>query len=375
MGIHPKPVGRGMHMKTKTVISFAAGVLLSGLGFYFAFSRVPFSGLAESMSAVNYLWLAPGAALGLFSFVVRAVRWQMILGASRNVPFFSAYHPLMIGFMINTVLPGRIGELARPAFLAKQDNVPFSLGMTTVAAERVLDMLTLIVMFAWVTAAVPIDPDLQIQFHGYRLDRAALKEIAMGISRVCIVLAAVLVAFSFQAVQRFLKFLILRAPETIFPSGSLLAGKVHERCCLPLARVIDHVGIGLSLIQRPLRFALCIGASLVIWVLQAFALQIAALGFPVIDLEFYQMTAVFIIVCFFIVLPSVPGYWGIWEAGGVFGLSLFGVQAGPAAGFSLASHAMLLFPVMAAGIVSAVMTGIRISGIGSLQWRDGNSGR
>ena len=27
-----------------------------------------------------------------------------------------------------------------------------------------------------------------------------------------------------------------------------------------------------------------------------------------------------IIICFFIALPSVPGYWGIWEAGGVFAL-------------------------------------------------------
>ncbi|MCJ7617482.1 MAG: flippase-like domain-containing protein, partial [Desulfobacterales bacterium] len=65
-----------------------------------------------------------------------------------------------------------------------------------------------------------------------------------------------------------------------------------------------------------------------------------------------------IIICFFIALPSVPGFWGIWEAGGIFALSLFGVSAKEAAGFTLANHAIQIFPIIIAGFISAMLSGV-----------------
>ena len=67
-----------------------------------------------------------------------------------------------------------------------------------------------------------------------------------------------------------------------------------------------------------------------------------------------------VIVCFFISLPSVPGWWGLWEAGGVFALSLFGVTAKEAAGFTLANHAVQVIPVIIAGFASAMFLSVNI---------------
>ena len=67
-----------------------------------------------------------------------------------------------------------------------------------------------------------------------------------------------------------------------------------------------------------------------------------------------------VIICFFISLPSIPGWWGLWEAGGVFALSLFGVTAKEAAGFTLASHAIQVFPVILAGFASAMLLSVNI---------------
>jgi uncharacterized membrane protein YbhN (UPF0104 family) len=67
-----------------------------------------------------------------------------------------------------------------------------------------------------------------------------------------------------------------------------------------------------------------------------------------------------VIVCFFISLPSVPGWWGLWEAGGIFALSLFGVTAKEAAGFTLANHAIQVFPVIIAGFASAMLLSVNI---------------
>jgi len=73
-----------------------------------------------------------------------------------------------------------------------------------------------------------------------------------------------------------------------------------------------------------------------------------------------EITSVMLIVCFFIALPSAPGFWGLWEAGGVFAMLLFGVSEKDAAGFTLANHAIQIIPVIIMGLISAFITGVDI---------------
>jgi hypothetical protein len=50
----------------------------------------------------------------------------------------------------------------------------------------------------------------------------------------------------------------------------------------------------------------------------------------------------------------------LWEAGGVFALSIFGVSTNAAAGFTLANHAVQMFPVIIVGFISAIITSVNI---------------
>jgi len=85
-----------------------------------------------------------------------------------------------------------------------------------------------------------------------------------------------------------------------------------------------------------------------------------ALGCPGVSLTLFEMTAVLVIICLFIALPSVPGYWGLWEAGGIFAMTLFGVSSKEAAGFTLANHAIQTLPIIIIGTGSALITGVNI---------------
>jgi uncharacterized protein (TIRG00374 family) len=124
-------------MKRNAAISLVVGVIISALTLYLAFKNVPFSDLTSYVVSIDYLWILPTVVVVLLSFVLRAYRWQVILKSTGEVSFWNAYHPLMIGFMINSVLPGRVGEIARPVILKKQEDIPFSTGLATVTAERV----------------------------------------------------------------------------------------------------------------------------------------------------------------------------------------------------------------------------------------------
>ncbi len=139
-------------MKNHLIISLMVGMALSVAALYFAFRNVPLNDLLHYLKSINYLWAFPAVILVLVSFFFRALRWQFILASSHKIGIWRAFHPMMIGFMINCILPGRLGEFARPVILQKNEKIPFATGIATVAAERVFDVGALVI-FAVITFA------------------------------------------------------------------------------------------------------------------------------------------------------------------------------------------------------------------------------
>ena len=119
------------------------GVLLSSTTLYLAFRNVPFQDLAKYFTTIRYIWILPAVTATLISLLLRVARWQIIVGSFHRITFWRAFHPVMIGFMLNCVLPGRLGELARPAVLRSNEPVPFTTGLATVAMERLFDFIIL----------------------------------------------------------------------------------------------------------------------------------------------------------------------------------------------------------------------------------------
>jgi len=336
------------------------GALFSAVALYLAFRNVPFKNLAGYFSTINYFWIFPSVSIGLISFGLRAYRWKIILKYTKEIDFWQVFHPLMIGFMLNCVLPGRAGELARPIILYKKAAVPFSTGLATVAAERAFDTCLLVIFFAAVLIFVNIDPGLDISFGDYHLNKQTLVSVAKGIIRLCIVLIAGIILVSIKKTRKTISGLVMVAPSLFFFLSRLNRRKMREKISRPLVNMLENFSAGLTLLKHPKTIFLCFILSFFIWTLAAFSYYLMMLGCPGISLSFLEVTAVMVIISFFIALPSVPGYWGLWEAGGIFALYLFGINAADAAGFTLANHAVQVFPVIITGMISAAITGINI---------------
>lgn len=347
-------------MRKRMAISLSAGALLSAVALALAFRKVPAGELWAYFTSIRYVWALPAMLLVWAAFFMRAVRWQIIVGSSHRIGTWQAFHPLMIGFMINCVLPGRVGELARPAILSRRDKVPFVTGLATVAVERVFDLAILVAFFALLLATVPIDPRLTVEFGGYRLDRVALESAFEGMAALGVALVAALVGLNIGAVRGVIVAMLRRAPGWMFFLSAAQRERLAERVALPLVGVIERITAGFLLVRQPRRIAGCILASAAIWLTHALSYWVFALGNPAIPLSFLQLSATMVIIMFFIALPSVPGYWGLWEAGGVFALALFGVPARDAAPFTLANHVVQILPVVALGAVSAIVTSVNV---------------
>jgi uncharacterized protein (TIRG00374 family) len=353
-------VAKIRNMKKNLILSLVVGTILSAGGLYLAFRNVPFNELLGYFAAINYWWLLPSSGLVILSFILRVLRWQIILGSVKRIGFWASFHPLMIAFMINCVLPGRVGELARPVLLKKNENFPISTGLATVATERAFDVAFLILLFMIVMSFVRIDPDIQISFGHYSLTQSTLETISRGLMQLSLAIIAAMILVSVQAVRNFSARWIMKIPLLFFFAGNAAKKKLAESVCKPIIQLMENIASGFKLTQSPAKILKCIVLSILVWTSASFSYYVFALGCPGVTLSFTEMTAVMVMICMFIALPSVPGYWGLWEAGGIFAMTLFGVSSREAAGFTLANHAIQIFPVIIIGMTSAVLTGVNI---------------
>jgi len=250
--------------------------------------------------------------------------------------------------------------VARPVILQKKENIPFSTGLATVGAERVFDVGILIILFAVLLATIEIDPNLDIAFGKYHLNKTTLMTVGKGTFKLLLLLIVGIALVAFNNTRNVINNLITRMPGMVFFAGPDLKKKIQKRICEPLVSVVENIATGFTLVKYPMKICACFSLSVVIWGLADFSYYLVSLGCPGIELSFIEITASMVIICFFIALPSVPGFWGIWEAGGVFALLLFGVSSKDAAGYTLANHAIQVFPVILVGLISAMVTSVNI---------------
>jgi len=347
-------------MKNHFIISFVVGILISIAALYLAFRHVPLSALLFYLKSINYVWAVPAVFLVMVGFFLRTLRWQFILESSYKIGIWQAFHPLMIGFMINCILPGRLGEFARPAILQKKEKVPFATGIATVAAERVFDVGALVLFTVITFAFLSIDSQVEIAFGNYHLNRSTLEVLFNRMIIAGILFMAAIIMVSLPILRRGIHRLILAIPSLFFFTAEPFRSKLTEKVCNPMIRFVDNIALGFALIKYPQKIFICTLYSLGVWITAAASYYLFSFGSPGIKLSFSEMFAVMVIICLFIALPSVPGFWGLWEAGGVFAMSLFGVSTPAAAGFTLANHALQLFPVIVVGLISAVVTSVNV---------------
>ena len=346
-------------LNKRTVLSLAVGIIFSAVALYFTFVNVPLSDLFDYMKEINYWWVIPSLLIAFLSYILRIWRWQIILHPVKKSGFWSVFHPMVIGFMLNCVFPGRVGEIARPAIYHKRENVEFTKVLATAGIERVFDALILLVFFMYILATVPMDPSISISFAGYHLTPGVLDGIWKMSMKISILLVAAVLFISIPFTRNLFNRAVLRSPDLLFFAQEPLRDRLRNGICRKITHIMDNFAVGFDIVKKPGILIMSLILSFVLWWLLGLSVYVLTFGYPGINVTFLEAFAMEIILCFFIMLPSVPGYWGLWEAGGVFALSMFGIATKEAAGFTLTYHFFHLIPVIIIGIVSALIIGIK----------------
>lgn len=119
------------------------GVLLYGL---FAV----YTGMNEiGASLASFHWSAFWAALALacFNYLLRFGKWQYYLAllGIRGIPVLDSLLVFLSGFVL-TITPGKVGEVFKSAVLAKTHGVPVERTATIVIADRLTDVIGIVLL-------------------------------------------------------------------------------------------------------------------------------------------------------------------------------------------------------------------------------------
>ena len=133
-----KRIAKGL----KILIPLALGVFLV----WYSLSKISISTLLHYFKEANYYWIALALIFGLLSHLSRAYRWKFMLEPLGFKPKIqNSIMAVFAAYLTNYGIP-RSGEVMRAAIFANYENVPFEKGFGTIVAERIADLLVMLLI-------------------------------------------------------------------------------------------------------------------------------------------------------------------------------------------------------------------------------------
>jgi uncharacterized protein (TIRG00374 family) len=129
----------------KTLLSF-----LLGIAILFTLFRVTGANLAEiveQLRQVDPRIYAMAVVCYVLTFPFRGLRWQRLLAnAGTHLPLGQLTEVIFISWFVNSVLPGKVGDVYRGYLLRREHSLSMSRTVGTVVAERVVDIFALVTL-------------------------------------------------------------------------------------------------------------------------------------------------------------------------------------------------------------------------------------
>jgi uncharacterized protein (TIRG00374 family) len=128
----------------KYLLLLAAGVLL----FWLAYSKQDFSVIFKEIRHIHWFYIALAFIIAFMSHLGRALRWNLLIEPlGYKIRTSTSFYAVMIGYLANLALP-RMGEVSRCVVLNRTDKVPVDKLIGTVIVERLVDLISLLVITA-----------------------------------------------------------------------------------------------------------------------------------------------------------------------------------------------------------------------------------
>jgi uncharacterized protein (TIRG00374 family) len=135
-------------MKLKTIVQYIVFLGLAIFMMWYATKGVALDEIKNAIALGNKQFIVMICVVGILSIVLRAMRWQILIEPLGKKPgFLNTFLSIFIGYGVNFFTP-RLGEVARCGILSKYEDIPTDKLAGTMIAERLFDLLCLVILIA-----------------------------------------------------------------------------------------------------------------------------------------------------------------------------------------------------------------------------------
>jgi uncharacterized protein (TIRG00374 family) len=330
-------------MKKKS-LHLIIGIGLIVLSLFIAFRGVSPSQLMDALGEANYYYLIPSAILVLLSYLLRAMRWRVLVGTVKEVKTTDLFSPLMVGFMAN-MLPARAGEFVRAFLLSKKVNISFTASFATIFIERLFDLTIVILLLVWVMLFMPEafsngGPELVKNVKIFGITSLSLC--------LFIFLFSSLLQFKNDLAMKIVGFFVRPLPDRW---KEKIIGMVHS--------FTD----GLKIMKDKRGFIATVSLSVLVWASFVLMYYPIYLAFGIAD-ELPIVTSLVILcltVAIFITVAPTPGFLGSYHLGCVAALhGIFGIQKAVALSYGIVAWILAMGLTVIIGAIYAIKDHISI---------------
>ena len=290
--------------------SWILALPLAAFLLYWSLRGVDWQTVWRIIAGARWQFLAAASLLTCCSFFLRSLRWRILLNAGESLPVGAVFCATMAGYLGNSFLPARAGELVRTLVVSGRSSLSKTYVLTTALSERLMDVIALVLAASLILLGVHSKP----AWMG-------------GVARTMAV-AASLGAISIAVLPHtgeLCRNLLRRLP---------LKPTWRER----LLQLAGQVLLGMRAFHHVGRFLGFTALTIAIWMTDAGAFMI---GSRALGLAFSFPMAILLLTGLGLssALPSTPGYVGIYQFVAVTVLVPFGVPKASALAYILVTQA------------------------------------
>ena len=325
-------------LRTAIVLAVAAALVAVFL------RNVDLGRVAGEILHARVEWLAVSLVTAILSLVIRALRWQYLLEPLGRASFSNAFRATAVGFAASSILPARAGEVIRPYFLARHENMTATGAFATIVLERVLDMLTVLVLLA--SFVFVFD-------HGIgAANPAAFTAVKWaGATALGGAMAALVVMFVLAGDPERVGRVMTRLEQVV---PSTLAGLI--------GRVAEKFSRGLGAVRKPGRLLVALAWSFPLWLTIATGLWGVSEAFR-INVPFTGSFLMIALLVIGVAVPTPGAIGGFHEAYRLGATMFFGAADSAAVGAAIVAHLFSIGPASVLGLFFAAQVGLNLSGM------------
>jgi len=309
-------------------------VLLTGGLLWLFFASLDLRETWRAITRAHVGFIVAAIAVTLVTYVLRAWRWQALLRPIGHARFRTAFRTTVIGFTATFLLPARVGEVLRPYLLARSEGMKATSAFATVIVERMLDLTTVLLLFAFAIWVGQVDVGRQVEVAG-------------------------LVAALTAVVGLVVLFFFAGHPERLGRLAGRLGRRLPPKAAGAVAHLVRTFAEGLKVMRSPANLVVAVGWSVPLWVSIAVGIWLTSQAF---DLTF-SFVGSFLVVGYLAVGVSLPTPGGAGGFHGAYLLALtqfFGADPDVAGAAAIVLHAVSFVPVTLIGLVFMWQDGLTL---------------